>query len=496
MSFYLNDFLEVKEISSEEREIMQLNSLSEDLYLQIKLLKNGESKNFFDELIIKIRALINNYVLDEKSTICSPIQKYIFLLYHLYKLLLDSSFLNQKYLLNFLFKRIFLFYDSINPENYNHILIINNSILNLCKGKIEPILTQCINLIVNKYIFETNLKDLEYLLKYFEDNCSYFQISKIKEEIAETLFVQLICLDNFKNSNDTKILNFNDENISKNFIENIITKYYDMNNNFADKNSENNIIKNNSNYENESMKFLFINDFNKSNIHLLRYLRNAIINVFTPIDANILDYFEYYINNLLNKNKYIIENENGLDLAILEKYFLKNNIQDVDIKIRNLSFLIDIIIQKYFNIQNIQEIDLLKFPRINIIVNRLFMEKTTFYQSKKKDLTNAIFEHFIISQFIFNYIKYQIKNPEYYPLEIRYFIIYSYLKISENYLKTNAISAYITCIALKGILAQHLKKILQKNRKEEDQYQDQDQKTRKKKVKKNLILKLIIQKKK
>ena len=117
MSFYLNDFLEVKEISSEEREIMQLNSLSEDLCLHIKLLKNGESKNFFDELIIKIRALINNYVLDEKSTICSPIQKYIFLLYHLYKLLLDSSFLNQKYLLNFLFKRIFLFYDSINPEN-------------------------------------------------------------------------------------------------------------------------------------------------------------------------------------------------------------------------------------------------------------------------------------------------------------------------------------------------------------------------------------------
>ena len=292
MNFYLDDFLEIKEMSSEEREIIQIDSLTEDLYLYIKLLKRGESKNFFDELIIKIRALINNYVLDEKNTICSPIQKYLYLLYHLYNLLSYSSFLNQKYLLNFLYKRIFLFYDSINAQNNNNIMIINNSILNLCKEKNEPILTHCINLIVNKYIFESNLKDLEYLLKYFQDNCSYLQISKIKEEVAKNLFIQLICLDNFKNTNDNKTLSFNDENVSKNFIENIIIKYYDINNNFAKKNTENNIIKNDSIDENNesNIKFLFINNFNKSNIHLLRYLRDAIINVFTPVDANILDY--------------------------------------------------------------------------------------------------------------------------------------------------------------------------------------------------------------
>ena len=80
------------------------------------------------------------------------------------------------------------------------------------------------------------------------------------------------------------------------------------------------------------------------------------------------------------------------------------------------------------------------------------IEKTYFYESKKKELANAIFEHFIISQFIYNYIKYQIKEPEHYPLEIRYFIIFSYLKISEDFLKTNPFSAYITCIALKEII--------------------------------------------
>ena len=50
------------------------------------------------------------------------------------------------------------------------------------------------------------------------------------------------------------------------------------------------------------------------------------------------------------------------------------------------------------------------------------------------------------------YIKYIVKDPEHYPMEIRYFVVHSYLKISENYLTTNPISAYIICITLREII--------------------------------------------
>ena len=452
MNYNLDDFLDIKDSSSEERELTNLTIISKDLYSHLNFLKKGGSTNFYDELIAKIRSLIYNYVLEQQNIICSPIQKYLFLLYHLYQKLLDISFLNKKFLMNFLFKRIFLFFDSIHMNEYNNIIIINDSILNLCKDKTEPIIIHFLNLIINKCIFDSNssLKDLEYLLKYFQDNNTYLQFSRIKKQMPENFFVQLICLDNFKNND--KLINFNDEKIAQNFIENTITKYYDLSANYQKEESEdkNNKILNDDEKENP-MIFLFVNDFNVSNIHLIRYLRNAIINVFTPIDSNILDYFENYINKYLNKDKYN-KDKNGFNFELLEKLFLNNNIQDVDMKIRNISFLIDIIIQKYFNIQKIQEFDLLKFPRINIIINRLFMEKSVFYESDKKGFINAIFEHFIISQFIFNYIKYQIKDPEHYPLEIRYFIIYSYLKISQDYLITNPFSAYITCIALREII--------------------------------------------
>ena len=53
---------------------------------------------------------------------------------------------------------------------------------------------------------------------------------------------------------------------------------------------------------------------------------------------------------------------------------------------------------------------------------------------------------------MYNYIKYQVKDPEHYPLEIRYFVIYSYIKISENYLITNPFSSFITSITFREII--------------------------------------------
>ena len=50
------------------------------------------------------------------------------------------------------------------------------------------------------------------------------------------------------------------------------------------------------------------------------------------------------------------------------------------------------------------------------------------------------------------YIEYIVKDPEHYPLKIRYFVVHSYLKISENNLTTNQISVYITCITLREII--------------------------------------------
>ena len=64
--------------------------------------------------------------------------------------------------------------------------------------------------------------------------------------------------------------------------------------------------------------------------------------------------------------------------------------------------------EKYFSIQNIPEIDLIKFPRLNIIINRLFIEQKNYLENDQKQLVNSIFEHFIISQFIYNYMKYQL----------------------------------------------------------------------------------------
>ena len=454
MNYDLDDYLNIKESNAEKKELLQLSSLAEDLFIHIINLKKGEISNFYEELITKMRLIIHNYVKDEFNTICSPIQKYLFLLFKLYENLIGVSFMNDKFLMNFLYNRILLFYDSLHSEDYNNIIIINDSMLNLCIGDITPIIIHCLNLIVNKYIFGGNLSDLEYLLKYFQENCTFVQIARIKKQISEIFFVQLICLNIYKNTD--KLANFTDDKNAKDFIEKTITNLYNLNKNSQQEESynNNNIIttdQTNNQEEENPMIFLFKNDYNTSNLHLLRYLRNAIINVFTPIDSNILEYFQVYMNDYSNQ-KININFEKDLKLNIIEEYFLNSTIQDVDIKIRNISFLIDIIMQKYFDIQYIPELDLLKFPRVNIIINRLFFEKTSFNITDRNELINAIFEHFIISQFMHNYIKYMVKDPEHYPLEIRYFIIYSYLKISEYYLTKNTISAYITCITLREII--------------------------------------------
>ena len=449
MNFSIKDFLTISEKNPEERELLSLSSLAKDLSLQINYLNLNQATNFYDELTAKIRSLIYNYIPQQESNICNPVQRYLFLLYDLFKKLSNVSFMNKKFLLNFLYKRIIQFYNPLISQDMNNTIIINDVLMNLCKDRIKPIVHYCLNYIVNKFIFDekNKLYELNYLLKFFQENERFVEISKIKKKISEIFFVQLICLDDFSKD---KIKNYlKEENNVKEFITNKIDEFYQLNlqidNNTNNENINKNLYDEGNNHEKDEILFLFKNDFNMSSFHLIRYLRKAIINVFTPVDANILDYFEIHINKYLDNTNNIYNNQNSkevdIKLDILGKLFLNNNIQDVDTKIRNINFLIDIILQKYFDIQNIPELDLLKFPRINILMNRLFIEKSNYSESNKKELINAIFEHFIISQFIYNYLKYQIKDPEHYPIEIRYFVIYSYIKISESYLITNLFSS-------------------------------------------------------
>ena len=215
--------------------------------------------------------------------------------------------------------------------------------------------------------------------------------------------------------------------MAKNFIESRIINYYYINNN--ENNDDNN--NNSDNNEFQNILSLFKNDFATSTVHLLSQLKVEIINVFTPNDSHILNYFQTIIYNYFREKSNHIDNnksKSNIKLDLLGKLLLDYNIKDAHIKIRNICFLIDIIIQKYFKIQYVPELDLLKFPRINIVINRLFEEKIVFNEEDNNEIINAIFEHFIISQFINNYLKYQVKDPEHYPLEIRYFAIYSYIK--------------------------------------------------------------------
>ena len=455
MDFNLSDFISDKEINSEESELINLSNLTEDLLIDISNLYHHSSPNFYEELITKIRSLVYSYILDQENSICSPVQKYIYLLYTLYNGISTLSFMDKKFFLSFLFKRIFLFYNSINSQQYDNIMIINDSIVNLCKDEITPIVYHCLNLIVNKFISEDgkSLSEMSYLLKYFQDNEGFVDISQMKINISEIYFSQLICLDDFANEKIKSKLK--EENNVKEFIENKIIELYKLNTDDDINLHLENLNINSQAYDIRHILFLFKNDFKESTLYLLRYLRNAIINVFTPVDPNILNYFQTYVCKYFENEtipNYDKTEKVDIKLDQFGKLFLYNNIQDVDIKIRNLSFLLDIIMQKFFEIQNIPELDLMKFPRLNIIMNRLFIEQNKFRENNKKEIINAIFEHFIISQFMYNYIKYQVKDPEHYPLEIRYFVIYSYIKISENYLITNPFSSFITSITFREII--------------------------------------------
>lgn len=99
---------------------------------------------------------------------------------------------------------------------------------------------------------------------------SYSEVYDISKKTAEIIFAQLICLDDYKNREDS-LNNFSDENFGKYFIENQINKIYN-NNKFLNNNKENDDSNKSAKfeYENKPMIFLFKNDFSTSTLHLLR----------------------------------------------------------------------------------------------------------------------------------------------------------------------------------------------------------------------------------
>ena len=465
MSNYLKDALTIKNENSEESELLNLSTYIKSLFIKVSCLNMDKIENFYGGLITKLRSLIYEYVLDKQNTICSPMHKYLYLLYELYQKLSEITFMNKKFLINFLFKRIFLFYDALHSQECNNVMIINDSIINICKGEITPIIEYCSYSIVNKFIFEdkNKLEEMDYFFKYIKECAGFSDISGIKYKIFEIFFIQLICIDDFAGGKYKDMLK--DENKVKEFIRNKIEEFYKLNENVIDNDDDDSDdISTNSNInkvididlinDEANISYLFEAGLDKIERYLLRYLFYAIINVFTPIDPTILDFFESTINKYFEENddSQSDEPEKKIKLDELGNLFLKYNIQDVDIKIRNLSFLIDIILQKYYDIQDIPELDILKFPRLNLLINRIFISIRPFNEGSQKQIVNAIFEHFIFSQFLINYIKYQVTDPEHYPSEIRCFVIYSYIKASKNYLISNPFSAYITSITLREII--------------------------------------------
>jgi hypothetical protein len=79
--------------------------------------------------------------------------------------------------------------------------------------------------------------------------------------------------------------------------------------------------------------------------------------------------------------------------------------------------------QKYFGMEYVPNLDLLKFPRMNIVINRLYIEKIVFQDIN--EIINAIYEHFIITQFLLNYlkIKFKIQSTILLKLDILFFIL-------------------------------------------------------------------------
>ena len=116
---------------------------------------------------------------------------------------------------------------------------------------------------------------------------------------------------------------------------------------------------------------------------------------------------------------------------ICELFF--DEIKYVNEKIKNICDLVDIIIKKY-NKNNTNEPDLVEIIRLNIIMNILGSVKKGKTDKNTKNLNNSTREHFCFSKFLYNYIKSELKEPEYYSIEIRKFMISKYFKISEIYL--------------------------------------------------------------
>jgi hypothetical protein len=125
------------------------------------------------------------------------------------------------------------------------------------------------------------------------------------------------------------------------------------------------------------------------------------------------------------QKSYHNKNNNNLKLDLLGKLLLDINIQNVEMKIRNISLLIDCLMQKYFGVEYVPNLDLLKFPRMNIVINRLYIEKIVFHEEDINEIINAIYEHFIITQFLLNYlkIKFKIQSTILLKLDILFFIL-------------------------------------------------------------------------
>ena len=168
MSNYLKYALTIQNENSEERELLKLSTYIKSLFIKISCLNMDMTENFYGGLITKLRSLIYEYVLEKQNTICSPMHKYLYLLYELYQKLSEITFMNKKFLINFLFKRIFLFYDALHSQECNNVMIINDSIINNCKGEITPIIEYCLYSIVNKFIFEdlNKLEEMDYFLLF------------------------------------------------------------------------------------------------------------------------------------------------------------------------------------------------------------------------------------------------------------------------------------------------------------------------------------------
>jgi hypothetical protein len=243
----------LSEETPEEKELLSLSPLLKDFDIQIKLLSHHESKNFYGELTAKIRSLIYEYIKKQGTSSCSPIHKYLYLFYTLYQELSDVSFMKPNFLINFLFKRIFLFFNSLNSKDFGNIKVINASLDNLCRDQLKCIIYHCMNLLVNKFIFEDrkNLAEINYIMEYFQKNEDSIDTSNMKNEIAEIFFTQLICLDDFIDDKNKDILK--DEAKVKKFIEDKVVELYQLNMNNESGQDQNEINIEQDNDKNEDI---------------------------------------------------------------------------------------------------------------------------------------------------------------------------------------------------------------------------------------------------